>query len=92
MADPTAGVWAVNPVNAWVEVLGEDAPICAMLWPTDLRSEEETFANAQLITAAKDLLEAAHCALIITADAPDTAGKRIAEDMLRAAITKAGAA
>jgi hypothetical protein len=35
-----------------------DAPICGMLWPTDLRSEDETFDNARLIAAAPELLEA----------------------------------
>lgn len=52
----TKGPWFVNPVNAWVEIPGQDAPICALLWPTDLRSEGETFANGRLISASPELL------------------------------------
>lgn len=29
-----------------------------MLWPTDWRTEDETFSNARLIAAAPELLEA----------------------------------
>ena len=54
----TPGPWLVNAASAWVEVPDADAPICAMLWPTDLRSEEETFANARLIAGAPDMLDA----------------------------------
>jgi hypothetical protein len=54
----TAGPWLVNPVSAWIEIPNADAPICALLWPTDLRSEDETFANGRLISAAPDLLSA----------------------------------
>lgn len=56
MSAHTAGPWFVNPLKAWVEIPSADAPICAMLWPTDLREEDETFANARLIAVAPDLL------------------------------------
>jgi len=54
----TEGAWFVNPENARVEVKGRDAPICLMLWPTELRSAESTFANASLIALAPEMLEA----------------------------------
>jgi len=54
----TPGPWIVNPFNAWVELPGVNAPICAMLWRTELRSEDETLANARLIAAAPELVEA----------------------------------
>lgn len=55
----TKGPWFVNPGFALVEIPGEDAPICQLLWPTELRSESETYANGRLIAAAPDLAEAA---------------------------------
>lgn len=58
MVTHTAAPWLVNPSSAWIEVPDVDAPICALLWPTDLRSEDETFANARLIAASPALLEA----------------------------------
>ena len=54
----TPGPWVVNPFTARIDVPGRDAPICALLWPTDLRSEDETFANGRLIASAPDLLAA----------------------------------
>ena len=57
----TPGPWAVNPVGAVVDsfrATGEIVPVCALLWPTDVRSEDETEANARLIAAAPDLLAA----------------------------------
>lgn len=46
----TRAPWGpVDPMKAWVLVPDRDAPICAMLWPTEMRSEEETRANAELI-------------------------------------------
>lgn len=54
----TPGPWWVNPLSAWVEIPTADAPICAMLWPTDLRSEDETFANARQIAASDEMYDA----------------------------------
>jgi len=61
MADTkfTKGPHVVNPFKAQIEAVcdGPDAPICQMLWPTDLRSEEETLANAQLYAAAPEMFD-----------------------------------
>jgi hypothetical protein len=59
----TPGPWIVNPFRAQVDcqTLSEKGgllPVARMLWPTDERSEAETEANAQLIAAAPDLLDA----------------------------------
>jgi hypothetical protein len=64
MTEHTKGLWAVNPVLAQVDAFdeGQPLPICQLLWPTDQRSEPETFANARLIAAAPDLLEACEAA------------------------------
>jgi len=50
----TGGKWLVNPFRAQVDVGGIDAPICQMLWPTKLRSEDETEANARFIAFARE--------------------------------------
>src|ERR1700743_2796692 len=52
----TAGEWLVNPINAYVDAAQTDCTplaVCAMLWPTDLRTEDETFANAEFIAHAR---------------------------------------
>jgi hypothetical protein len=60
MSKHTPGPWAVNPIRAMVDAIDSNgpSPICGMLWFTETRSEEETEANADLIAAAPDLLEA----------------------------------
>ena len=59
----TPGGWIVYPFKAFVlpadRLDPDDAPICAMLWPTDKRSEEETQANGRLIAAAPTMYAAA---------------------------------
>src|SRR5690606_2245217 len=45
----TPGPWGVNPWQAVVDEMEALTPICAMLWPTELRTEEQTLANAQHI-------------------------------------------
>lgn len=55
--------WIVHPVEARVDSqqlseIGGLLPICALLWPTDERSEAETEANANLIAASPELYEA----------------------------------
>lgn len=57
MSAHTPGPWLVNPFVARVDN-GLDSPICELLWPTSLRSEDETEANGRLIAAAPELLEA----------------------------------
>ena len=56
----TPGPWAVHPVLARVDAfnLFDGDPVCQLLWPTELRSEEETEANGLLIAAAPQLLSA----------------------------------
>ena len=51
----TGGEWAVNPFAALVDSSELDGnadpiPVCQMLWPTDLRSEAATEANARWIS------------------------------------------
>jgi len=82
----TSGPWAVNPVCAQVDAMPSGLPICQLLWPTDERSEAETEANAHLIAAAPDLLEAL---IVCTEDleseirarAPGELPRRIERDM-----------
>ncbi|NNM75011.1 hypothetical protein [Enterovirga aerilata] len=53
--------WAINPMVVQIDAMNGDGyivPVCQMLWPTDERSEAETYANARLIAAAPDLLDA----------------------------------
>lgn len=59
----TPGPWAVNPFCAQVDCQkfcddGTLVPVCQLLWPTKYCSEDETEANARLIAAAPELLEA----------------------------------
>jgi len=45
----TPGPWAVNPFKATVDEMPSMLPICGLLWPTEERTEEQTFANAKYI-------------------------------------------
>src|SRR5690606_12268785 len=45
----TPGPWAVNPFKATVDEMPSMLPICGLLWPTEERTEEQTFANANYI-------------------------------------------
>src|SRR5690554_837659 len=47
----TPGPWAVNPFKALVDEMATLTPVCAMLWPTELRTEEQTLSNALHIAA-----------------------------------------
>ena len=60
MSKHTPGPWAVHPASAQVDAFatGEPVPVCQLLWPTDQRTETETEANAHLIAAAPEMLEA----------------------------------
>lgn len=51
----TPGPWYVSNLEA--KVFAGENPICAMLWPTDIRSVYETRANANAIAAVPDMLE-----------------------------------
>lgn len=95
----TPGPWACHPLLAQVDAFesGEPVAICRLLWPTDLRSEAQTEANARLIAAAPDLLaeEIENLQLLenltsffkIEGDALESLKARIAKT--RAAIAKA---
>ena len=58
MSKHTPGPWGVDPFVAQVNEIKTGCPLLKMQWPSDDRSEEETFANANLIAAAPDMLEA----------------------------------
>lgn len=81
----TKGPWAVNPLNAQVDAFGEDGAVavCALLWPTDRRSEAETEANAHLIATGPDLYRALK-AVVAIADR-----KTVEFDAARAALSRA---
>jgi hypothetical protein len=49
---PTNAICSVDPIGAQVIELPSHFPICQMLWPTDERTEKETFANAEFIADA----------------------------------------
>jgi len=92
MADHTPGPWAVHPVKAQIDAFpaGAVVPVCSLLWPTELRSEDETEANAYLIAAAPDLLAALK--LILASHDASCKGERCAIvgiDLARAALAKA---
>ena len=62
----TKGTWVIDSDFITVEVDGIDEVICDFdpegVWPTVYqRSEEEKDANAKLIAAAPDLLDALEC-------------------------------
>lgn len=75
----------MNPVTARVDAFnaGQALPVCQLLWPTDKRTEGETEANAHLIAAAPDLLEALKGVMAIADRKTDEF------DLARAAIAKA---
>lgn len=60
----TEGPWAKNPFTAHVDAfeIGEPLPICALLWPTELRTEDQVIADGEFIAHARqdipDLLAA----------------------------------
>jgi hypothetical protein len=100
----TPGPWAVHPVLARVDAFdaidpsgldGDGLPICQMLWPTELRSEDETDANARLIAAAPELLEALKAARTALNSVHETDGlldhEEAAIAIIDAALAKAGA-
>ena len=60
----TPGEWLVDPFRARIVVPDSDAPICEMLWPTKLRSESETEANAEFICEFRNRFAALHRAIM----------------------------
>ena len=58
------GPWAKNPFTAHVDAFeqGYPIPVCALLWPTDLRTEDQSIADGEFIAHARtdipDLLAA----------------------------------
>jgi hypothetical protein len=67
MSEHTPGPWIA--VGAWVEVEDDNIPDICTCEPSDIgqghlaRTYKEIMANARLIAAAPDLLEALQCAL-----------------------------
>lgn len=58
MSKHTPGPWFINNYNAQIDADAfGNKPVCQLLWPTAIRSENETLANARLIAAAPELLE-----------------------------------
>jgi len=61
MSKHTPGPWVIHPTFAQIDagpiINGKLTPICKMLWPTDLRSEEETMVNAELIASLPELVK-----------------------------------
>ena len=90
MSNYTPGPWAANPIAARVDAFDPSGPtpICELLWPTKLRSEAETGANARLIAAAPNLLEALREYVRDFGDNEDD-DSRLMADKARAAIAKA---
>ena len=100
MSEHTPGPWAVNPVIAQVDAFerGIPIPVCAMVCPTDLRTEAATMANGTLIAAAPTMLdELKQCATeleeaanIMTAQFPGLASiYRAARDRALGTVAKA---
>ena len=64
MSNHTPGPWAVHPFRAWViPALKPDWPVCQIRHPAEDIPEHVAMANACLIAAAPDLLEALNEAL-----------------------------
>ncbi|OQB44118.1 MAG: hypothetical protein BWY02_02863 [bacterium ADurb.Bin157] len=61
MSKHTPGPWVIHPTFAQIDagpiINGKLTPVCKMLWPTDLRSEEETMVNAELIASLPELVK-----------------------------------
>jgi hypothetical protein len=91
----TPGPWSIHPV-ASTAVVGSTGFVVAACGghssnardPEELHSELQ--ANARLIAAAPDLLEAARAAMLVLAGEHDTdSARQHAESLARAAIAKA---
>lgn len=76
----TPGPWSVDKKTAHVNATDGKA-VCAMLWPTVVRSEEETRANADLIARAPDLL-AENASLRAALEAQELASQMVKEPLL----------
>ena len=99
MTGHTPTPWIVNPFCAQIDcaVLGTDGyplPVAQMLWPTDERSEAETYANAARIVLAVNCFDELR-ALLTEADrviAWESCGlTNTFSDRVEAALAKAGA-
>lgn len=76
----TKGPWAVHPNHARVDSFdefGDVVPLCAMLWPTKFRTEDETEANARLIAQSPRLYDALE-ALVLAIKAGDAKEETLA--------------
>ena len=61
----TSGPWAKNPFTAHVDAFeqGCPLPVCALLWPTDLRTEDQSIADGEFIAHARTDIPALIAAL-----------------------------
>lgn len=79
----TPGPLFVNDINAIVED-ADGVPTCKLLWPTTLRTEEETRANANLYAIAPEMYE--ELASLPTCGCGHPHCNRCGDDRRRAAI------
>ncbi|MFN7834823.1 MAG: hypothetical protein ACK5NY_03395 [Burkholderiaceae bacterium] len=83
----TPGPWEIDePHQVWAESIGEYVAITAQIEDHETVPQDQAEANAKLIAAAPDLLEALK--LIVLADRWCPTGSK-AEVLARAAIAKA---
>jgi hypothetical protein len=63
----TAGPWAVHPSVAQVDAFTpHPVPVCQLLWPTELRTEAETEANAAFIATSRTAAPIAYRGLLVS--------------------------
>ena len=95
MGGHTPGPWSIDDAGAWINIYGsesDDANIVAKIEITDgstdyLHDQETARANARLIAAAPELLEALEALL---GNCLDSEGLAAAHAKARAALAKAG--
>lgn len=90
MTDPTPGPWKVDP-RAANHVIAESRSICSISYSDTSRPEEtrlENEANARLIAAAPDLLEALTTCHAAAEGLKDSSLRQVIRDTTSAAISR----